>query len=69
MRKIDQVLALLQQDQKGVKTNNWNDNTPSITSDNIGDKILLFIEFKDAYCSLAFDATGDKFLGICNWKD
>jgi hypothetical protein len=65
MTKILQVLALLQQSKESREF--W--GTQIITTIESNNDTLSIVFGDNADCALVFDKTGEKFLGITNWKD
>ncbi len=65
-RKIDRLKELLES-QEPFEEYDWEKTTPEIKVDS-DDKTmdLLVRELQIGFC---FDETGDKFLGMYNWKD
>lgn len=74
MRKIDQLKALLNsQEPEGVKSQDWDKLEPEIKptptalrESGVRGLELEIIEYQIAF---VFDPTGEKFLGIYNWKE
>ena len=62
MRKIDQLKAILE--SQVADPENWQIITTEILEDEYG----LTLNVPNEQIAFSFDKTGEKFLGICNWK-